>query len=323
MKTTVIIYGLCNVYYDSFYIEALKNKYSKVFFSTDKFPEFIQNTFAYILIENQNETKVIIDSRDTSEIYQEGLLWSDKYGKINYNTNTSNSDSKKIIPIGPSFGIQTWGFCQTLFLAVRNSIKFRNKITNRKDYIANYWRQYRRLPLSSYHFKNSDNNYVFFMSSIWKKEKKTNLFRSVFIRECLICPEIKFDGGFAPRKDKNNLGFDDILYPNRIALKEYITKTHNSAFVFNTPAVLECHGWKLGEFLALGKAIISTQHINSLPAPLEDNFHILYANDEMDIKVKINTLISDLDLKRQLEINSRKYFDENLHPKIIIEKLVK
>ena len=45
-------------------------------------------------------------------------------------------------------------------------------------------------------------------------------------------------------------------------------RTARSAVVFNCPAVHGCLGWKLGEYLTLRKAIISTDLGRRLPAPL-------------------------------------------------------
>lgn len=322
-NTKVYIYGLCNVYYDSFYIQGLNQIFSDIEFNVSKFPNFVQGTFAIILTENGHETKIIIDSRDTNEIDFMAFNWCDKYGKVNYNFTTLPLDSlHKVIAIGPSFGIKIWNMIETIYFALFNLIKFNPKITNKREFVANYWRQYKRLPLKSYFPNKSTNESVFFISSIWKKEKETNDFRAIFIQACLNNKNVDFEGGFAPRKDGNNCGFDSLLYSSKINLKQYLFNIKKSVFVFNTPAVLSCHGWKLAEFLALGKAIISTPHKNKMSELLEDNVHLVYVRNSDDIEKKIRMIVSDLDFKRKLEINSRDYFIRNLDPKVIINKLL-
>jgi glycosyltransferase involved in cell wall biosynthesis len=321
--TKVYIYGLCNVYYDSFYIQGIKEIFPEIEFNVSKFPDFDQGTFAFIIAKDGYETKIIIDSRDTNEIDFETFYWCDKYGKVNYNKELIPLEGQnKIIAIGPSFGIKIWNLFETTFFAIYHLIKFNAKIRNKREFIANYWRQYKRFPLGHYFPLNSKKNDVFFMSSIWKKENVTNNFRATFIKACIEDENLNFEGGFAPRKDGNNIGYDSLLYPKRILLKRYLSKTKNSAFVFNTPAVLSCHGWKLAEFLALGKAIISTPHKNSMPEPLEDNVHLVYVENIEDIEKRIKILVSDLVFKRKLEINSRDYFMRNLEPKVVINKLL-
>lgn len=319
----VYIYGLCNVYYDSFYIQGLSETFSDIEFNISKFPNFVQGTFAVILVQNGFETKIIIDSRDTNKIDSLTLNWCDKYGKVNYNYATLPLDSSnKIVALGPSFGIKIWSFSKTLYFAISNLIKYKSKISNIREFVANYWRQYKRMPLRLYYPKESSHSNVFFISSIWKDEKETNNFRALFIESCSKNKKIKFSGGFAPRNDGNNLGLDSLVYYNKTVLKKYLLRIQNSAFAFNTPAVLSCHGWKLAEFLALGKAIISTPHKNLMPALLKDDVHLLYVSDADDIEMKIEILLSDSDLKSKLEKNSRAYFEEYLAPVVVINKFL-
>jgi hypothetical protein len=322
-NTKVYVYGLCNVFYDSYYIHGIKEIFSEIEFNVSKFPDFAQGTFAFIVNENGNETKIVIDSRDTNEINLETLFWCDTYGKVNYNPESLPLENhNKIIAIGPSFGIKIWDLFETIFFALYFMFKFKSKIKNKREFIANYWRQFKRLPLKDYSPKCSMKEEVFFISSIWKKENVTNNFRATFIKACIKDKSLNFEGGFAPRKDGDNLGYDSLLYSKRILLKRYLSKTKNSAFVFNTPAVLSCHGWKLAEFLALGKAIISTPHKNIMPELLEDNIHMVYVESYKDIEKKIKILITDSVFKKKLEISSRDYFERNLEPKVVINKLL-
>ena len=314
------------MFYDAFYIEGLKEYFgvNSLIYSLDRFPDFKQSTFA-VLIEDQYSTKkIIIDSKDTSSVSLPELEWCDVYGKINYNLAAIPIEKgQKIIPIGPSFGIKIWNFSESLFFGFTNYLKFNSKITNKREFLANYYRQYKRLRLENYKCSTKGiKNYVFFMGTIWRNENATNLFRSYFIRACQKNKNIDFEGGFAPRNDGQNMGFENLLTNNRYPFKEYIKKTKKSSIVFNTPAVLSCHGWKLGEFLAMGKAIISTQHINILPSPLIENEHIIYVQKDLkSFEEKVNSLINSDSERMLLEKNARKYFESFLSPEKVIEKL--
>lgn len=320
----VYVFALCNVYYDSFYIKGIQEIVGrkKVCFDTLHFPKFSQNTFAVIFKFKEFEIKVIIDSRDTSDIWEEELKWCDVYGKVNYNFYSIDEKLlKKIVPIGPSFGIKIWSLYKTVGLGLINSFFCRNQITNVREYLANYWRQYKRLKLEEYYNTNEiATNYVFFVSSIWKKEQKTNLNRLNFIKGCKSINKINFEGGFVPRKDNDNLGLDSFLTSKRYELKEYILKTKQSEFVFNTPAVVDCHGWKLAEYLAMGKVIVSSAHINFLPKSLEENLHLVYV--ESDYQIVLVDLISNEKKKKILSKNASDYFQQNLTPKRVVESLL-
>ncbi|WP_149229142.1 hypothetical protein [Flavobacterium nitrogenifigens] len=86
MKTKIYIYGLCNIFYDAYYIQGLNEVYKNFEFNVSKFPAFSQGTFAVIIEEGNQSKKIIIDSRDSSEISTPELEWCDVYGKINYNS---------------------------------------------------------------------------------------------------------------------------------------------------------------------------------------------------------------------------------------------
>ncbi|MEN2400363.1 glycosyltransferase [Flavobacterium sp. MC2016-06] len=325
----VYVFGLFNSFYDSFYIKGIQDLFGKdkIVYNLSKFPRFKQNTFAVIFEDGGGkETKMIIDSRDTDEIWNEELIWCDVYGKINYDLNKVPADfTSKIIPIGPSFGIKFWNLYETLFFGIKHTLKFKKRLSNPRDYFANYWRQYKRLQLEDYYSKEEIlENYVFFVSSIWKKESQTNTNRFNYIKTCKDNSKIIFEGGFAPRKDGNNLGFDIFLISQRVNLKTYFSKTKKSEFVFNTPAVLSCHGWKLAEFLAMGKAIISTNHKNVLPSPLDNNVQVVYVdeNSSQDYSDKINYLICNPDKRKELETNALIYFKMHLEPTAVITKLL-
>jgi glycosyltransferase involved in cell wall biosynthesis len=324
MKTKVYIYGFVNIYYDSFYIKGLKNIYqNNIKFDLDKFPKFENETLAIIISENGTETKIIIDSRDTNSYYDDELQWCDVYGKANFNEQTVPDQHRhKILNIGPSFGIQIWNFRQTITLALIHYFKFRHRIKYKRHFFANYWRQYKRLPLEYYQPSQSSSNFIFFISTIWKKEPYTNKARAAYIMACQNNPDIIFEGGFAPRTDGDQQQFDNLTVPNRYSLQEYISKIKSSFAVFNTPAVLSCHGWKIAEFLALGKAIISTRHVNEFPEELAEGVHALYVDSLDDIDEKLELLLRNQDLKLSLENNARKYYDEVLAPEKILYKLL-
>jgi len=324
MRNRIYVYGLCDVHYDGYYIQGIKEVYGNYKFDISRFPKFRQGTFAFIIENDQYSKKIVIDSTDKTDIDKELLEWCNVYGKINYNQNNFPAVGvEKIIPIGPSFGIKIWNLFSTFYYMLFNFFKFRKAIVNKREFIANYWRQYKRLKLKEYQPSKSSNDEVFFMNSIWREEKLTNSNRALFIEICKEFKGINFEGGFAARNNGDNLGYDDLVYSKKIPITTYLNKIKNSMVVFNTPAVLFCHGWKLGEFLALGKAIITTDHYNMLPSSLINNEHLIYANDAHVIKSAIQKVVDNPEFKRKLELQARTYFDEYLAPKSVIEKLTK
>ncbi len=116
--------------------------------------------------------------------------------------------------------------------------------------------------------------------------------------------------------------FKEMILTQWYPPQNYVQKTKLSAVVFNTPAVFECHGWKLGEYLSMGKAIISTPIINELPVKLEHgkNVHIVTNADEM--KSALNFLLSNDKYRRSLENGAREYYEQFVSPKSVIGNIL-
>ena len=317
----VFIYALTDVYYYSYYIQGFYELFGRknVTFSAKRFPGFDIKSCAVILEDKQFTRKIVIDAYDGDSIRKKWLDWSDVYAKVNLNLKKDYPD--KVLNIGPSFGIQIWNFFETWKNCISNLTKGRLSVENRKEFVAGYWRQYKRRRLEEY-FKPRppEPGYIFFISSIWAKEKRTNTSRAAFIQACSGLSQVNFEGGFAPRKDGENHGLSTLA--SRVTLREYIEKVRKAELVFNTPAVLDCHGWKLAEFLALGKAIISTSHFNALPKLLTHGEHLHYVQDNDEIESAICRIINDPVYRSRLEKNARNYFINVLQPATVVKKII-
>jgi glycosyltransferase involved in cell wall biosynthesis len=92
--------------------------------------------------------------------------------------------------------------------------------------------------------------------------------------------------------------------------------------VFNTPSVHNCHGWKLGEYLAMGKAIISTPISNELPEELKhgENIHIIQTTRELENAVSL--LLTDKDYREKLSRGASTYYSKYASPELIIQNLI-
>ena len=102
----------------------------------------------------------------------------------------------------------------------------------------------------------------------------------------------------------------------------YLLNIKRSAFVFNTPAAWACHGWKLGEFLAMGKAIISTPFVNEMPENMVHGENIYFVESENEMEVGVNLLLSDNILRRKLEMGAKEYYDKWLKPEVVIRRII-
>lgn len=95
--------------------------------------------------------------------------------------------------------------------------------------------------------------------------------------------------------------------------KDFYEKTRRSAIVFNTPSVLGCHGWKLAEYLAMGKAIISTPLNNIMPGDNSVPFLTVTTNNE------INEAVKYLHNNEPIKKPATRYFEKFLAPEAVIK----
>jgi hypothetical protein len=329
--------------YSSYYVQGLYEVLGKknVCFSSQFFSglEEIDMLMAFVLVGNEMTRKIIIDYRDTCDVIEDAYRWSDIYAKINVDATTRQHPSpEKLVNIPPSFAISIWNPVELLFHLCNNFLKakiirhFKDKNIHLRPqrWIRKYLSLLKRQKLSQYTFHNQSagDNYVFFVSTLWPNQNNTNTGRYHYMLACSQNPDINFEGGlFINKKMWRNISIPDgipqkLLYYKFLSNKTYIKNMQKSLFVFNTPAVHNCHGWKLGEFLSMGKAILSTPLINDLPASLEHRKHIYYVNSEHDIENAVKFLLENEDFRHYLEQNAREYYENYASPAKVIEHVM-
>jgi glycosyltransferase involved in cell wall biosynthesis len=285
---------------------------------------------AFVIIKSEKIGKYIIDFRDKTSVKESAYEWCDKYGKINFNLErTDRRFHNKIVSIPPGYAINIWGLLETSYYCVQNLILCRfSPIESYHMHFADYYGQYTRASLEYYlkPIKNKQNRpFVFLIATLWPHKNcvaGTNKYRKAFI-EAVKAIKIPFEGGFFVNDEHTDYeDYRDLIiskwYPN----KKYIDKSKLSDIVFNTPAVHDCHGWKLGEFLTLGKAIVSMPLTHELPEKLVHGENIHFVQDTSEIKEAVEKLISDKAYRQRLITGARSYYNKYVSPERVIERLV-
>lgn len=305
----VIINPRGNILYKSFYIKGLETIFgvNNVSYSDSPFVELSNtsrntNDLLFVVLNENTTRRYFISTDDSYKIKKEIYDWCDVYGSVNANfALTDEKYHAKLVSLCPSFGIRCWDPFTTLVHALTD---YRLGIGSLKKHLGKYKRLLTtRRDLSIYlSSENTIKPYIFFCSTLWyndewnKNDEGVNKTRANFIRACKCIRDFEFEGGLVPQTGgrSSNDKFADCLYSG-VGMDEWMDKTKKSIVVFNTPAFWNCHGWKLGEYLAMGKCIISTELSNDLPYPLEHgvNIHIV-ENSEDAMKeaveyIRINT----------------------------------
>lgn len=340
----IIIDPRTRISYASYYIIGLWEMFGKenVIFRMKPFKSLKQTIaeesfdqyFAFVLKEkNKQEKRIIIDYRDKNNINTDALQWTNIYAKVNYNSSTDEflllepELRKKIIPIGTNFGVRIWNKFDTIkYLIFNYARSFAYLPINFRSFLSGYNWQLKRESIDVYESAKSQSDYVFHVSSLYLNQEngeKTNNLRSEFIRTCKSNSNCTFEGGLLSRSNNQTIKqYSDVITNQYFPAAIYLQNIKKSAFVFNTPAAWACHGWKLGEYLAMGKAIISTPFENEMPEKMIHGENIYFVESESQMEAAVNILLSDKALRKKLEKGAKDYYDKWLKPDKVSRRII-
>lgn len=293
--------------------------------------------FAFVCLHGMDERKCFIDTEDVAKIFEDRYAWCDIYGMVNP-TKDQVENYPKLLPIGPEFGITLGTMAGTVIKCLRHFFKSRN-YTNitLKDYLKDYlYTVIRRRALTEYEKQTEVRpNYVFHASTLWYNcfaATDTNKFRGDFLIACQKAG-ITIDGGLfyvegedvlteMPNYPKYKEIYKDFIYEKRLSMDDYIRKTKQSVMVFNTPSVCECHGWKLAEYLCMGKAIISTPLSREMPAALIHGENIHFVSSDKELFEAVRLINQNEKYRKKLEDGARRYYEQWLSPEVVIRRVI-
>jgi hypothetical protein len=323
----LVVHPATDLTYASFAIEGFAQHFgaSAIHYSTEGFPTGFAGgrTLACYLADDPTARTFLVFT-DQTTIHQAGHAWARVYGMVNL---APDAAALGVLPLGPTFGIKLtssaltrrhfvhmweWAVRRTASPALKRRIELASERTRSLS-----GHQRKRAPISAYAPHVSDPNYIFFTAWPWSKHSDVNPPRIRFIEACRRAPGLDFEGGFAPRRRDDVPEVRGYTAPGRYALADYLEKIGRSAAVFNNPAVHGCLGWKLGEFLALGKAVISLpiDRDRVLPEPLEHGVHVHYVDaSSASLDDALARIRTDDDYRRTLETNARSWYERNLAP---------
>ena len=305
--------------YYRYYLDGLEAVFGrKPKLRTKGFPELRdpKNGMAVILPNGQ---RLFIAANDFAVVDPAVVAWADVVGQVNVDPGLSYSP--KVVPIGPSFGLP-WSSRASLaaFVIRSGAMTDPSRVPAMlRDYLrANS----ERAPLSAYTFEDSADEFVFFVATYWRNAPSANERRLRFLRAVQRRPGLQLGGGFWSREELPT-DFGAFQLTGSVDHREYLRRTKASTFVFNTPAVHDCLGWKLGEFLALGKAIISTPLGRTMPGDFRsgEQIHIVDGSEE-SIFEAVDLLHHDREYRRHLEESARRYWEQFLRPDAVIRILL-
>lgn len=316
----------CNILYASYYIGGLFQLYGcrKICSFSNKFLGLHYSKDTHVFVFIHEGRKFVIDFADSNEVfYLDFCEWADVYGKVNYKLENIPVQYKdKITPVGCNFAINYshWN-------------KYYAALYGLMNYFTCYWRLSfdfqtylsRYLVLSKRNKFESEEDlvalgdipYIFFQTRWWNGQAKVNEQRAMFIRVCKELDKkgiIAFEGGMVPDVENYEEDYEDII-TGAIPYEDYVAKTEKSLLVFNAPAYFDCHGWKLPEYMSMGKIILSTPFVNRLPIDMVHEKEIYYVEPTVEaMRNSILHIVNDPNLQKQLKEGVRKYWERYASP---------
>jgi hypothetical protein len=267
--------------------------------------------------------RVVVAADDSTTVRSGHVEWADVVAKVNISLRTPDRVNRStLMPLGPTFGMRlpaargariSLGRSLLLFGTMREHLSVRDELGS-----------YVHLePEKAYTPGTSESNYVYFIATSWVKFPEPAPLRAAFMNACRHHKDITFEGGFAPRPDGDQSDYPELYLRRRYKQSEYIANTKRSLCVFNNPAVDGCLGWKLGEFLALGKAIISIPLDRKMPGNFEPDEHFLAVDgSDEQITAALDRVRGDVQLRRRLEQRARSYYLDYLQPRALIRRIL-
>lgn len=326
---SLVVHPAAGLPYASYVIDGLAAQVgaASITFSTDGFDRRFDAAGGRLLAfyrADDPSARWFVSLHDHPRVNDLGLDWARVCAMVNVRDEDVGREGK-VVPIGPTFGIRLRSG-RLAARTVTSGLRFRvsRRLADAPEQLRSVWQHHRRrLGVDAYHPTESDPDFVFFAAWPWSKHPDVNPPRARFIEACRRADDLRFEGGFAPRRRRDVDEVAELTAPRRYPMREYLEKVGRSAVAFNNPAVHGCLGWKLGEYLALGKAIVTLPLDRALPAPLEHGTHVHVVDGSAEsLDDALALLRSDDQYRRSLETNARSWFDEHLAPDRLAARLL-
>lgn len=353
--TRIDVYPAFDPLYYSYFLAGLHGVHGvdQVRFTTRGFPRFTHRGLAFRISVPGGERRIFIHGSDDPDLPEEGLQWCHTMGKVNLDSASLSEELRnRVVCLGPIFPFRVWNGPESMAHGLANLLRANSRLRSYESDIPSQYpklgtmplcavlhlKQYvkigfQRLPLDSFRPGITESDYVYFSSAIWPEDspvaayaeanRVANAARLEFARACKENPTLRLEGGIFMRPGYVVRAYEGLTHSQTDGHHQYISKTKASCVVFNVPSVKWCHSWKLGEYLALGKAIISLPIVRDLPAPLEHGVHVHYVDGSASaMREAIALIAGDDEYRRTLEQNARGYHERYLAPASMMQRLL-
>lgn len=312
MSTPIEILNIPN-FYSSYYVLGLYQTGKLSYKPEKEFEKF--NNKGYVVFRTGGRVG-IIDNHDPIGVNHELYEVCHLYFATNKLLGHPEYEQDKVKPIFPHFPVNILPIYVRLF-GINLIFKLKPRDLAREIYVLRSRPKYRDSP-QSYHF----GNYVFFSGSTWKKEPWANQIRADFIRICKADPRIDFEGGFIPRTDGDNFGYDEEVNRVKYPPKKFTELSSKSLLSLNNPAVLGAVSWRLAEYWMNCSFVVSFPFAIDLPVHPKDREDIHYVSDSQQYSEVVNLIFDNPDYHQKVARGGYRFFKEYCTPQAQVRYMI-
>ncbi|MFC3880893.1 hypothetical protein ACFOSV_11925 [Algoriphagus namhaensis] len=293
-------------FYSSYYLQSLELSGNLKYRPENVFEKFNNRGF---VIFRANGKLLVVDNHDPVGVNEELYEACDFYFATNKLLDHPSYNQEKVRPLFPHYPINIIPlYLKTFGLDLIRRLK--PKDLARELYVLNSRPKYESMSPSNY----SHDPYIFFSGSTWKKEGWANEIRAEFIRACKRNADLVFEGGFIPRSDGNNFGYDAELNTKKYGPKEFSRLSAKSLVSLNNPAVLGAVSWRLAEYWNSSSFVLSFPFKIDLPKGLEHGENIYFINSSEKYDQVLSEVLSNQGLHEKIARGGKSYFEQFCTP---------
>lgn len=305
-----------------------------------RLPTGVQSGHLRVII-NENH-KIAYDVHDGDGIDAELLEWCDRYNKRSFSLGKHTKLSTKIKPLGLNYLVSPDGFSALSFARSRmltSNIKLKLKNLLREFDIKHFYSYRPTTKDIHYQPKLNENPRVLLLCRLWDpgnddhfsltKEQaedrlKINHNRIECVRKLKDVFGDRFVGGLAatPYAAKK---FPDIIFSDQkmTSKRKYLSYLKTFDICVATTGLSNSIGWKLGEYIAMSKSIVTEPLHFDLPGDIQANKNYLEFSDSESCVKAVGKLIEDRELRFQMMMSNFEYYENFLRPdKLVLNSIL-
>jgi hypothetical protein len=278
-------------------------------------------------VEGDGGQRLVFELRDGTDVDPVSLDWSTTYLKRGYRTEVHGADAR-IVPLGLNYVVSAahdwrirrlaWGMLAGRPSTVRSTAARVWSATYRPPDVAAF-----EAPVPS-----SARPTALLMTRVWDprrvdEEKAAeweamNELRTGCIRALAAELGDRFTGGLTDTPWARERYPDLVLGDEVTERRRYLARMQATDVCVATGGLRRSNGWRLAEYLAASRAVVTEPLFHEVPGDLADGHGLVEASTVDGCVSAVVDLLADADRRRTLGETGRAYYDRHVRPDALV-----